>query len=405
MSKDSMPPLPVPSPGEPKHDILWFACSTTAEIAVAIILNRYSGVMPFWAVFVVCVIPVVLLAFLAYRHEKRRGWLKIHIQQHPVSFGLLLLLLIPAFIYSTSVLFSKLKGLDSATRPTIGQSQPSPPPKEPNNQEPIANPSSLSGATPATAAKVLGHTTRPQIGRKEPGIAAPLRQPPVKAFDPQEYGLKEMPSCPPDADVYSVDNSVIIGGLCGIISNDNNSKRPLCLSINGHAYVHGDVLGGVCRNQVQQPICSAFYWVKGCPKPPGSTETEPLDGAQIAFGAGNIYPAITVSHDIPQPSTTMNGHPLTAVKFSVEREDYNGNYELVCDRPCRPVSACSVAGLRPASLDNVKDNSTLALLFFHGHMPADTWCAVTIESMDYSPVTVTGIKPALLVGQPPERDR
>lgn len=93
----------------PKADILWMSCSTSSEVAVGVVLNRYSSQMPLLAVFGICLIPFLLLLVVIVRHEMRRGWISRNFRQHPVSISILLVIFVPFFWYSTGVLFQKLQ--------------------------------------------------------------------------------------------------------------------------------------------------------------------------------------------------------------------------------------------------------------------------------------------------------
>ncbi len=157
-----MPEISVPAPEQtlidppsPRGDVLWICCSTSAQVAVSVILNRYSAQMPFLAVIGICVIPVLLLIAVIVRHERRRGRIRHNFLQHPISISLLILIFVPLFCYSTAVLLNKAKerprqGTHTASPANIPVAQANPTrsvppatpaissaPKEPSKRSPV----------------------------------------------------------------------------------------------------------------------------------------------------------------------------------------------------------------------------------------------------------------------------
>jgi hypothetical protein len=70
-------PIQIPVPvNQPKVDLLWICLCTSSEVAMSIILNRYSSQMPVLLIIGACAIPIILLIFIAWRHERQHGSLK-----------------------------------------------------------------------------------------------------------------------------------------------------------------------------------------------------------------------------------------------------------------------------------------------------------------------------------------
>jgi hypothetical protein len=96
-------------PAGPKNDLLWVCLCGSSEVAVSIILNKYSSLMPLLLIAGICAIPVALLIAVVWRHEKQHGWVKRRFLEHPVSYALIVLICLPFFWYTTAILISRLK--------------------------------------------------------------------------------------------------------------------------------------------------------------------------------------------------------------------------------------------------------------------------------------------------------
>jgi len=197
----------------------------------------------------------------------------------------------------------------------------------------------------------------------------------LSSLVPARYGLREVPACPPNDFIVEVSESQIVGGDfgCGVYTTQGGSS-PMCVRIENHSYVSGGA-GGLCLNQTK-PICSPFYWVKGCPKPEGSTATQPqVDGGQIGFGTkgepppnpapsvsapngvaigGNNYGNPTVNNYEPPlprlqvfpsesvkplPERPAPRHPQVSVGVIVMDIFYEPALVADCSVPCRFVSS------------------------------------------------------------------
>ena len=122
-----MPAEPMVESPSPKGDVLWLCCCTSAEVAVSVILNRYSAQMPLLAVCGICAIPVLLLIVVIVRHEKKRGRIRHNFAQHPVSISLLTLIFVPFFGCSTAILLRRIREEHkTAATPPVPPSAPSP---------------------------------------------------------------------------------------------------------------------------------------------------------------------------------------------------------------------------------------------------------------------------------------
>lgn len=154
---------PTENPPSPKADVLWISCSTSAEVAVSVILNRYSSQIPLLAVFGICAIPVLLLLAVVIRHEKRRGWIRHNFLQHPVSITLLALVFAPFFWYSTSVLVHKAKGYSG--RPKTSVRSPRPLAPREGVQTANATPSDRQEGSKPEVAKVPSVSTHSKVKR------------------------------------------------------------------------------------------------------------------------------------------------------------------------------------------------------------------------------------------------
>ena len=105
---------------------------------MSVILNRYSAQMPLFAVVGVCVIPLLLLIVVIFRHERSRGWVKHNFLKHPASISLLIVILIPFFLYSSTVAIQKVRELPAKSSPVATQAPQAQPPTTKPTQSPEA---------------------------------------------------------------------------------------------------------------------------------------------------------------------------------------------------------------------------------------------------------------------------
>ena len=92
-----------------KRDRIWLALCTAAGVAVDVTLNKYSSTLSGYAVAAIWALPAILFVIWFWRVEKTRDWVKNRFLEHPVSYVLMFLILIPFGWQATATMVSKLK--------------------------------------------------------------------------------------------------------------------------------------------------------------------------------------------------------------------------------------------------------------------------------------------------------
>jgi hypothetical protein len=157
--------MPENDSDKPKGDRLWLILSVLTGVAVDVTLNKYSSVLPGLVVLLVWAVPLVLLIVWGFRFEQRTGTIRGKFKQHPISYLLILILLIPIFVYSTALMCRSIWPITSA--------QKVPPP----SIAPATSPSVMSETKPQ--APLPSEIDTPE--QKTPQNATPSRQEPKKS--------------------------------------------------------------------------------------------------------------------------------------------------------------------------------------------------------------------------------
>jgi len=76
------------------------------------------------------------------------------------------------------------------------------------------------------------------------------------------------------------------------------------------------------------------------------------------------------------------GRPRAAVNFYTNDPVDRGQFEVLCDRACRPVEICLLMGSNASVLATVSDHPHIAEFLFQRQFPALTECKLTVESRD-----------------------
>jgi hypothetical protein len=139
-----------------KEDRIWLALCTATGVAVDVTLNKYSAILPGIAVLLLWAIPAVLFVVWFWRVEKTRDWVKSRFLEHPVSYALMFLILIPFAWQATATVVSKLS-LPAAKRQTAKT--------DPHIAGVVSHPPSAAPIAPPPAAA--------PIARRKPTHSAP----------------------------------------------------------------------------------------------------------------------------------------------------------------------------------------------------------------------------------------
>jgi hypothetical protein len=102
-------------PEEPKGDKLWLVLSVATGVAVDVTLNKYSSLLPVWAVLCVWAVPTVLLLVWLWKAERTTGRIRSRFKESPFFYIFMALACVPIFWYSTKVLVSRIKGSGVST--------------------------------------------------------------------------------------------------------------------------------------------------------------------------------------------------------------------------------------------------------------------------------------------------
>jgi hypothetical protein len=111
---------------------------------------------------------------------------------------------------------------------------------------------------------------------------------------------------------------------------------------------------------------------------------------------------LTTSSDIPQPEPSPEGHPRTAIKFFSDRADEDGQFAVICDRACKPVSLCALSGFNEGKWGSIPNFPNVAAFLFQRQFPAATWCTLTVESADENPVKIIGVRTLTITNPTPQ---
>jgi hypothetical protein len=198
----------------PRGDLLWICLCTSTEVAVSIILNRYSSTMPILLIAGICAIPILLLIAVVWRHEREHGWIKRKFSQHPISYSLLGVAFVPFFIYSTAILSVRLQETlvsarkivtntaSSVVATPLATAQKSPAPQQPVSQA-SSQPRTATKNNATSSSKPLVVASKPVSAPVAPsqtitadhGIAiggdAQVQNPTVNNFGPSARRIPE----------------------------------------------------------------------------------------------------------------------------------------------------------------------------------------------------------------------
>ena len=85
-------------------------------------------------------------------------------------------------------------------------------------------------------------------------------------------------------------------------------------------------------------------------------------------------------------------HPRTAVNFHTDDPVDRGQFEVICDRACRPIDVCRLLGSNVTVFETVADQPNIAVYRFQRPFPELTECGLAVESLDDNPVQIIDLK-------------
>jgi len=103
---------------QPRGDRLWLALCTATGVAVDVTLNKYSSALPGWAVACIWIIPAILFIIWFWRVENTSNWVRLRFLEHPVSYILMFLILIPFSWQATATMVAKLQSSPKTQKTT-----------------------------------------------------------------------------------------------------------------------------------------------------------------------------------------------------------------------------------------------------------------------------------------------
>jgi hypothetical protein len=172
-----------------KGDRIWLVLCTAAGVAVDVTLNKYSSTLPGYVVAAIWVVPAVLFVIWFWRVEKTRDWVKSRFLEHPVSYILMFLILIPFGWQATATMVSKLQPSTPKMQATIIE------PHEGASNPPSApqNPTQKTATPPASPQARKSHETKPPAIPSPPiatltNAPAPAPTPSQSLVAPTTYG-------------------------------------------------------------------------------------------------------------------------------------------------------------------------------------------------------------------------
>lgn len=197
--------------GQNRGDRTWLVVCTATGLAVDTTLNKYSSVLPGWAVLVLWAIPALIFLFWFWRVEKTHSWVKTRFLNHPVSYVLMFLILVPFGFQATHTMYSKL--LSKGPEPAIAQGVAKVPPV--SQVEPRATQPLTRSAHPAQHASNRSHNAPQPI----PGYTG-AKADPAFPIESSESTPSE-PSHEPDSPRAREAVATEINRLAGLISFQN----------------------------------------------------------------------------------------------------------------------------------------------------------------------------------------
>ncbi|SFS21062.1 hypothetical protein SAMN05421771_4023 [Granulicella pectinivorans] len=167
-------------------DRLWLALATSTGVAVDVTLNKYSSVLPWYVVVGLWMIPACLFIIWFWRVERTTSWVKHRFLEHPVSYVLMFLVLIPIGFGITSLMIDKFRK-SPALPANISHDV------TPHNAIPIPSLSQVpvqisSPAPPPTKRAILASRFKPETPTEPAKVAVASTQNPAIAIPPPPSG-------------------------------------------------------------------------------------------------------------------------------------------------------------------------------------------------------------------------
>jgi hypothetical protein len=91
-------------------------------------------------------------------------------------------------------------------------------------------------------------------------------------------------------------------------------------------------------------------------------------------------------------ATPAGAHPRTAVNFHTDDPVDRGQFEVICDRACRPIDVCRLLGSNATVFETIADHPDIAVYRFQRPFPELTECGLTVESLDDNPVQIIDLR-------------
>jgi Spy/CpxP family protein refolding chaperone len=123
-------------PDDQKGDRIWLTLCTATGITVDVTLNKYSSQLPSYVVLGLWAIPCLLFVYWLWRVEKTNGWVKRRFFEHPVSYVVMFLILIPFAWQATRTMVCKLQTPAPTAQSSPAASEPSTSPAKSDSPSP-----------------------------------------------------------------------------------------------------------------------------------------------------------------------------------------------------------------------------------------------------------------------------
>jgi len=151
---------------------------TATGVAVDVTLNKYASILPWSAVLGLWAIPLVLFVVWFWRVERTTAWVKHRFLEHPFSYVLMFLILIPFGWGATATMISKLTRKTIAASPVLTSTLP---PNIVPSPRPTAQsivPGSTGTSQPALSLKTKPKEKQPPEPISPTPQSVPAQQPP-----------------------------------------------------------------------------------------------------------------------------------------------------------------------------------------------------------------------------------
>jgi hypothetical protein len=296
-----------------------------------ITLNKYSSSLPDIVVMGIWAPPAILFLIWIWQVEAKFRSFQEKFRQHPISYILLILILIPIVWQATTMMLSKLR-----------------------NQKPPVQPSATVQVRPFQSLQPVPSHQAPTIDSTTPQSAPSKFEPPQKLKLMRKVDKPRLPSAQPSVTPTRAQSAAL---------------API------QSAERGIINNGV--NFGQQLVDNRTFGVADAPPVILDQSTETLP----------------VGKKVSDEYVGLETHPGITVSFQMDRTFNNPVFVIKCDRPCRAVQGELSSGMWQAETAIAMDKSATRIILHGAPIMTGTTVTIYLRSLDDNPVTVTSLIP------------